>query len=514
MESFNNRQFFGANIHLVPKHAAAQFIPSTIPFPLSHSQAGEQSQGCVSQPSSPLSATCGGGGPFSFLHESFNSSTSGVNNYSADHASHSHAEEDSSNMSPFHGARALPMLSGSRPTSSSGMTGRRISTGSVSGSHSTLGLPLHQSTSEQDLRRKSATVVIASNGGVKNSNVGDTAGDHMRRTSDTFCFDSLRRQAESIQRSLDGGRIVGDGGDGTFVRMRTRTRAISDSSASPRVVSPSEIVLAYDLPSTPERVSLAGGSSYDNFDTETNISGMGNMHGMNGTSEMSNINEDNSSLHPPHSRMPTLTDSSPGGPHTPSPPLGLMHAHHSGAMYATHGAYYDQSGIPMSPVNMLSPHAPLHIQGHSSDDRPHYLGPPTSPVSPSMRTQFYAPPRYSPGGIQPTTYPSPRGMCISNESVVPLTPLNTHIPLLSPSFGPASAHSPSSSIQGAFPKDSAGRNQVDLDRIASGIDTRTTVMIKNVPNKLSDKELIEFIGKVCPRKFDFFYLRMDFQNGE
>ena len=85
---------------------------------------------------------------------------------------------------------------------------------------------------------------------------------------------------------------------------------------------------------------------------------------------------------------------------------------------------------------------------------------------------------------------------------------------MSPSFGPASAHSPNSSIQGAFPKDSAGRNQVDLDRIASGIDTRTTVMIKNVPNKLSDKELIEFIGKVCPRKFDFFYLRMDFQNGE
>ncbi|TDL26263.1 hypothetical protein BD410DRAFT_813214 [Rickenella mellea] len=38
-------------------------------------------------------------------------------------------------------------------------------------------------------------------------------------------------------------------------------------------------------------------------------------------------------------------------------------------------------------------------------------------------------------------------------------------------------------------------------------------MIKNIPNKLSDRDLIEFIAKVCPRKIDFLYLRMDFQNG-
>ncbi|KAH8119406.1 RNA recognition motif 2-domain-containing protein [Phellopilus nigrolimitatus] len=38
-------------------------------------------------------------------------------------------------------------------------------------------------------------------------------------------------------------------------------------------------------------------------------------------------------------------------------------------------------------------------------------------------------------------------------------------------------------------------------------------MIKNIPNKLSDRDLVEFIGKVCPCKIDFLYLRMDFQNG-
>ncbi|KZV66803.1 hypothetical protein PENSPDRAFT_676926 [Peniophora sp. CONT] len=42
---------------------------------------------------------------------------------------------------------------------------------------------------------------------------------------------------------------------------------------------------------------------------------------------------------------------------------------------------------------------------------------------------------------------------------------------------------------------------------------RTTVMIKNIPNKVCDRELLNFINEVVPRRVDFFYLRMDFQNG-
>ena len=57
------------------------------------------------------------------------------------------------------------------------------------------------------------------------------------------------------------------------------------------------------------------------------------------------------------------------------------------------------------------------------------------------------------------------------------------------------------------------RNQLNLDKIASGTDTRTTVMIKNIPNKMSDKDLLAYIGKVTPKRIDFMYLRMDFSNG-
>lgn len=57
------------------------------------------------------------------------------------------------------------------------------------------------------------------------------------------------------------------------------------------------------------------------------------------------------------------------------------------------------------------------------------------------------------------------------------------------------------------------KNMLDIEKIKEGADTRTTVMIKNIPNKMSDKDLLNFIGRVCPRKIDFLYLRMDFQNG-
>ncbi|KAG9095832.1 hypothetical protein FRC07_011026, partial [Ceratobasidium sp. 392] len=56
------------------------------------------------------------------------------------------------------------------------------------------------------------------------------------------------------------------------------------------------------------------------------------------------------------------------------------------------------------------------------------------------------------------------------------------------------------------------RNRVDITRIEAGLDTRTTIMLKNIPNKMSTKNLIDFIDQVTPRAIDFLYLRFDFQN--
>lgn len=81
----------------------------------------------------------------------------------------------------------------------------------------------------------------------------------------------------------------------------------------------------------------------------------------------------------------------------------------------------------------------------------------------------------------------------------------------SPAPPPRSAVPPSASSSTAV--NAAERNQLNLARIEDGQDTRTTVMIKNIPNKMSDKDLIAYIASVCSRKIDFLYLRMDFQNG-
>ena len=56
-------------------------------------------------------------------------------------------------------------------------------------------------------------------------------------------------------------------------------------------------------------------------------------------------------------------------------------------------------------------------------------------------------------------------------------------------------------------------NNLNTARIENGQDMRTTVMIKNIPNKMTDKDLMTFIERVCARRIDFFYLRMDFKNG-
>ncbi|KAL7413688.1 hypothetical protein BDY24DRAFT_48422 [Mrakia frigida] len=55
-------------------------------------------------------------------------------------------------------------------------------------------------------------------------------------------------------------------------------------------------------------------------------------------------------------------------------------------------------------------------------------------------------------------------------------------------------------------------NRVRLDRISQRLEYRTTVMIKDIPNKLSRAALISILDSVVPLGYDFVYLRMDFQN--
>lgn len=54
--------------------------------------------------------------------------------------------------------------------------------------------------------------------------------------------------------------------------------------------------------------------------------------------------------------------------------------------------------------------------------------------------------------------------------------------------------------------------QLDLDKISRGEDTRTTLMIKNIPNKYTSKMLLAAIDEQHGGTYDFLYLPIDFKN--
>ncbi|EMR08721.1 hypothetical protein PNEG_02898 [Pneumocystis murina B123] len=56
------------------------------------------------------------------------------------------------------------------------------------------------------------------------------------------------------------------------------------------------------------------------------------------------------------------------------------------------------------------------------------------------------------------------------------------------------------------------KNKVNYDRITRGLDMRTTIMIKNIPNKFTQQMLQEYIDATNSKTYDFLYLRIDFRN--
>lgn len=54
------------------------------------------------------------------------------------------------------------------------------------------------------------------------------------------------------------------------------------------------------------------------------------------------------------------------------------------------------------------------------------------------------------------------------------------------------------------------RFTIQLARVLSGEDLRTTIMIRNLPNKYSQNMLLESIDRKLPYTYDFFYLPIDF----
>lgn len=59
---------------------------------------------------------------------------------------------------------------------------------------------------------------------------------------------------------------------------------------------------------------------------------------------------------------------------------------------------------------------------------------------------------------------------------------------------------------------SSPHNVVDVTRIRQGLDVRTTIMLRNIPNKIDLEMLRTIVNETSFGKYDFMYLRIDFQN--
>jgi hypothetical protein len=53
---------------------------------------------------------------------------------------------------------------------------------------------------------------------------------------------------------------------------------------------------------------------------------------------------------------------------------------------------------------------------------------------------------------------------------------------------------------------------VSLEAVRQGLDTRTTIMIKNIPNKYTQAMLLQAIDRKHAERYDFFYMPIDFKN--
>jgi len=54
--------------------------------------------------------------------------------------------------------------------------------------------------------------------------------------------------------------------------------------------------------------------------------------------------------------------------------------------------------------------------------------------------------------------------------------------------------------------------ELDADKVLSGEDKRTTLMVKNIPKKYNQEMLLETIDEHHKGRYDFFYLPIDFKN--
>lgn len=168
--------------------------------------------------------------------------------------------------------------------------------------------------------------------------------------------------------------------------------------------------------------------------------------------------------------------------------------------------YNSQQRGVQAPAIMNSPVRPAHPTQYPWNAQGVVSGSPTyaSRVFHSVMAQGHTPTGSMNGSrslAMSSVYSSPQSMPRSNNP--------------SPRFQRHGVHrqnAPRVSRQQHFAAPGPHHNHVDVNKIREGVDVRTTIMLRNIPNKVDQAMLEGIIDESSWGKYDFMYLRIDFAN--
>jgi len=217
-------------------------------------------------------------------------------------------------------------------------------------------------------------------------------------------------------------------------------------------------------------------------------------------------------------------------------------------LHGHHHTWNNSNGIPQSPsAPMLwsNFHQPMHMHGYPAMP-PHLRNTGAHPMeqhhlgsAPSNVGGFANVHSFHPGSLENVGFPGSPQLYPSDLSVFAPTrgnyretmfsPVNAGFPSLQQIFHATNGRSPMMRVSTSYDatndrirsrrhdgnaaqSENKKQFELDLDRIAKGEDSRTTLMIKNIPNKYNCKLLLAVIDENHRGTYDFIYLPIDFKN--
>jgi hypothetical protein len=310
-----------------------------------------------------------------------------------------------------------------------------------------------------------------------------------RSSGDSNRHRSLPR-ASNISHALPN--QLNDGMQGQAVRVASRNNSQNASRSGSPMVLASDVSTAGAYPSNNEQDAIIGNSSSSSHQTTQLVIGPDGRYSY----VMMN-----------HSAYPQSHLSSQSAHHVDH--YGILHG-----LPPSSGQQHMMHGPPGSYMALHGGHANPHSMQHSHNQHVQYVSHNPAPPIHHLHAAYHRP---GASIAAPTPYQFDHQFHGANAApfYTNICPPPTADSSVSTGSDPSPNHTGSTGAVTAATSDKDRRHlMLFLDAVDSGRDTRTSLMVRNIPNKYTQQMLLaEFADNGHgPGKIDFFYLPIDFKN--